>query len=66
MKNCIQNSRLHLSKDFLPVDSFGQYSQLVIFYFTAPRPSADILNIDLFHIASDNGLKVNEKLVFWR
>ena len=41
-----------ISKDFLPVDSFGHYSQLVIFYFTAPRPSADILNIDPFHLES--------------
>ena len=45
-----------ISKDFLPVDSFGHYSELVIFYFTTPRLSADILNIDHFHLASDNGV----------
>ena len=43
-----------ISKDFLPVDSFGHYSELVIFYFTTPRLSADILNFDLFYLASDN------------
>ena len=45
-----------ISKDFLPVDSFGHYSELVIFYFTTKRLSVDILNIDLFHLAPDNGV----------
>ena len=45
-----------ISKDFLPVDSFGHYSELVIFYFTTPRLSA-ILNIDLFYLAFDNEIK---------
>ena len=45
-----------ISKDFLPVDSFGHYSELVIFYFTTKRLSVDILNIDHFHLASDNGV----------
>ena len=39
-----------ISKDFLPVDSFGHYSQLVIFY--SKTISADNLNIDPFHLAS--------------
>ena len=46
-----------ISKDFLPVDSFGHYSQLVIFYFTTKRLSVDILNIDLFYLAFDNEIK---------